>query len=68
MCLGGKSRSKLVHATKSAEELAKETDNPYKNPESGEETPSWKKEELKAKKTEKKTTENKTTQQSEKYG
>ena len=38
------------------EELLKDTDNPYKNPISGEETPSWK---LKAEK--KKTNKNKLT-------
>ena len=64
MCLGGQVVKAALNLTPTAEELAKQTDNPYKNPESGEETPSWN-EELKAKKkTEKKTTENKTTQQS----
>ena len=41
MCLGGPVKA-AVHKTYTAAELAKQTDNPFKNPDSGEELPSWK--------------------------
>ena len=41
MCLGG-GGSPSYPAPKTAAQLAAETDNPFKNPDSGEELPSWK--------------------------
>ena len=40
MCMGGGGSSKVEPLTQ--EEMVEMTDNPFKNPVSGEETPSWK--------------------------
>ena len=53
MCLGG-GGSPSYPAPKTAAELAQETDNPFVNPKSGEEMPSWKPQELKAAKAKRK--------------